>query len=73
MDFDREKLTELREARCQSQREFAEAYAIPQSSLSRWETGESVPHPKTIRELADKLGVDFKVFIKKAKKAVKHG
>ena len=46
-----------RERRALSQQELAERAGITRAALSRIETGLSEPHPRTVRKLAEALGV----------------
>ena len=40
--------------------ELADKLGVTVISVSRWETGKSIPSPKYIKEMADMFGVDGK-------------
>ena len=48
-------IRELRNSSGMTQREFAEAYGIPMSTLRKWEQGESSPAPYVIALIAGTL------------------
>lgn len=52
------KIRQLRICQAYSQGEFAAKLGIKQEVLSRWETGKAKPSMKSIKKVADALGVD---------------
>ena len=52
-----DRLKELRKLRALSQQELAEAAGIGRATLSRIERGETGAHGRTLRRLANALGV----------------
>ena len=54
------KIKELRETASMTQDQLSDASGIPQSHISRLERGEHSPTAKTIRKLAEAMGVDAK-------------
>jgi len=58
MDTIGERLRKTRERRVLTQAELAERSAVLEVTISRIENGHSQPTPKTIRKLAEALGVD---------------
>ena len=53
-----DELIELRRRRMLSQRELARLAGVTQPTIHYAETGKRVPHPGTLRRLAEALGVD---------------
>jgi len=51
------RLRELRALAVLSQEELAERAGVSESTVRKIETGVVSPHPRTIRKLADALGV----------------
>lgn len=47
------RLKELRERRFKSQRDFAQAFGVAQSTVGMWESGSRVPDLQTVQRLAD--------------------
>ena len=52
-----EKIVKLRTGRRMSQGDLAEALEVSRQSVSKWETGQSVPDLDRIIRLADLFGV----------------
>ena len=50
------KIKELRESKNMTQEELAEKLDIRRSTISMWETGESLPRTATLIKLAQVLG-----------------
>ena len=59
-----ERLKELRKLRALSQQELAEAAGIGRATLSRIERGETGAHGRTLRRLAQALGVGVEELVK---------
>lgn len=57
MTYDKRKLVQLRESKFDNQGQASEAIGISQATLSRWETGESEPHPEYRAAYAKALGI----------------
>ena len=55
---DGEELRRLRRARALSQRDLSRMTGVAYDTISRLETGKQQAQPKTIRTLADTLGVE---------------
>ena len=53
-----ERLKELRRLRAFSQQELADAASVGRNTVSRLERGETGAHGRTLRQLAQALGVD---------------
>lgn len=53
-----EAVRRLRAKRYLSQAELATAAGISRTTIARIETGEIVPYPRTVRKLAEALGVE---------------
>jgi len=64
MEINALKLKELREDAALSIRELAERAGIDHTTIIRLEGGESGAHPRTIRKLAEALGVEPKALRK---------
>jgi transcriptional regulator with XRE-family HTH domain len=64
MEVDVERLKELRRERVLSLRELEEKYGVSYNTIWRIEDGRQGAHPRTIRKLADALGVDPKELIR---------
>ena len=56
-------LRDLRKEKGQTQEEIAEKFGVSSKSVSRWETGKSLPDLATLVELADYYEVDIKEII----------
>ena len=54
------ELRGLRVGADMTQQELADKLGVTHISVSRWETGKSIPSPKYIKEMADMFGVDGK-------------
>jgi HTH-type transcriptional regulator, competence development regulator len=54
----RDNLRRLRAARVLSQAELADMSGVSRTAIARAETGQGIPHPRTIRRLAEALGVE---------------
>ncbi len=65
MEVDGAKLQRLREERILSQRELARTAGLTHQTVWRFENGFVNAHPKTIRKIADVLGVEPKELVKK--------
>ena len=59
-----ERLKELRKLRALSQQELAEAAGIGRATLSRIERGETGAHGRTLRRLANALGVGVEELVR---------
>lgn len=57
MEVNVERLRELRNLRALSQDELARAAGVGRATLSRIERGETGAHGRTLRKLAEALGV----------------
>jgi transcriptional regulator with XRE-family HTH domain len=64
MEVNVERLKELRKLRALSQQELAEAAGIGRATLSRIERGETGAHGRTLRRLADALGVSVEELVR---------
>ena len=62
-----ERLRELRKLRALSQDELAEAAGIGRATISRIERQETGAHGRTLRKLANALGVDVSELVEKGK------
>jgi transcriptional regulator with XRE-family HTH domain len=60
MEVDGMKLRELREDRTLSVRELANAAGVHYTTIVRLENEQSEAHPRTLRRLAEALGVEPK-------------
>lgn len=60
MEVSKEKLKELRDEHALSIRELAEEAEVGFSTVYRLEHGKSNAHPRTVRKLAQALGVEPK-------------
>ena len=60
------KLRQLRDDATLSARELAEMAGVHENTVLRLETGKGSAHPKTIRKLAEALGVTPKDLRRKA-------
>ena len=56
-------LRDLRKEKGQTQEEIAEKFGVSSKSVSRWETGKSLPDLATLVDLADYYEVDIKEII----------
>ena len=66
MEVDVQKLKRLREDRVLSQRELARRAGLTHATVLRLENGSREAHPRTIRRLADVLGVEPRDLVKRA-------
>jgi transcriptional regulator with XRE-family HTH domain len=64
MEVNVERLKELRRERVLSLRELEEKSGVSYNSIWRIEDGRQGAHPRTIRKLADALGVEPKELIR---------
>jgi transcriptional regulator with XRE-family HTH domain len=64
MEDNVERLRELRRERVLSLRELEEKSGISYNTIWRLEDGRQGAHPRTIRKLAEALGVDAKELIR---------
>jgi transcriptional regulator with XRE-family HTH domain len=64
MEVNVERLKELRTERVLSLRELEERSGVSYNSIWRIEDGRQGAHPRTIRKLAEALGVDPKELIR---------
>jgi transcriptional regulator with XRE-family HTH domain len=64
MEVDGAQLRRLRRERALSQRELQDMTGIAHDSISQLETGKRQAQPKTIRKLAEALGVEPKELMK---------
>ena len=62
--IDGERLRQLRRERALSQRDLARVTGIAHDSISQLETGKRNAQPRTIRKLAEALGVEPKELMK---------
>ena len=60
-----QKIRQERICQAYSQGEFAAKLGIKQEVLSRWETGKAVPSMKSIKKVADALGINPKELTKR--------
>ena len=65
MEVDGTKLQRLREDRVLSQRELARLAGLTHQTVWRFENGSTNAHPRTIRKIAEVLGVEPKKLVKK--------
>jgi len=66
MEVNVERLRELRRERVLSLRELEERSGVSYNTIWRIEDGRQGAHPRTVRKLADALGVDPSELIKGA-------
>jgi transcriptional regulator with XRE-family HTH domain len=59
-----EKLKALRRLRALSQQELADTAGVGRNTISRIERGETGAHGRTLRRLAEVLGVDVSELVK---------
>jgi len=64
MEVNVERLKELRKLRALSQQELAEAAGIGRATLSRIERAETGAHGRTLRRLANALGVGVEELVR---------
>lgn len=64
--MDGERLKYWRLARTMTTRDLAEKSGVNPSAISEIERGKRVPHPSTIRKLAEALGVEPQELLKGA-------
>jgi transcriptional regulator with XRE-family HTH domain len=64
MEVNVERLTELRRERVLSLRELEERSGVSYNTIWRIEDGRQGAHPRTVRKLAEALGVDPKELIR---------
>jgi transcriptional regulator with XRE-family HTH domain len=65
MEVDGVKLQRLREDRVLSQRELARLAGQTHQTVWRYENGWTNAHPRTIRKIAEVLGVEPRELVKK--------
>jgi DNA-binding Xre family transcriptional regulator len=65
MEVDTEWLKELRRRRVLSMRELEELSGVSHNTIWRIESGRQGAHPRTIRRLAEALGVDPEELLEK--------
>ena len=65
MEVDTQKLKELRRRRVLSMRELEELSGVSHNTIWRIESGRQEAHPRTIRKLAQALGVEPEELLKK--------
>ena len=58
------KLQQLREEKVLSQRELARLAGLTHQTVWRFENGSTKAHPRTIRKIAEVLGVEPKELVK---------
>jgi transcriptional regulator with XRE-family HTH domain len=68
MEVDVERLKELRTLRAFSQQELADASGVGRNTISRIERGETGAHGRTLRRLAEVLGVDVAELVRAVRK-----
>jgi repressor LexA len=61
---DRERLKQLRRDRALSQRDLSRITGVAHDSISQLETGKRDAQPRTIRKLAEALGVEPRELMK---------
>ena len=64
MDVDGPRLRKVRRAHALSQRDLSRMTGIAFDTISRLETGKQRAQPRTIRKLADALGVEPRELLK---------
>jgi DNA-binding XRE family transcriptional regulator len=64
MEVDTDKLKELRRRRVLSMRELEELSGVSHNTIWRIEAGRQGAHPRTIRKLAEALGVEPEELLK---------
>ncbi len=64
MEVDRARLGKIRRALALSQRDLSRMTGIAFDTISRLETGKQRAQPRTIRRLADVLGVEPRELLK---------
>jgi transcriptional regulator with XRE-family HTH domain len=62
--IDGDKLKALRQERMLSQRDLAQAIGSVQATISAFERGSRAARPRTVRRLAEALGVDPRELLK---------
>ena len=65
MEVDRKRLRRLRRERALSQRDLSRMTGVAFDTISRLENGKQDAQPKTIRKLAEALGVEPKELMRK--------
>ncbi len=65
MEVNTERLRELRRRRVLSMRDLEERSGISHNTIWRIESGRQGAHPRTIRKLAEALGVEPEELLKK--------
>jgi transcriptional regulator with XRE-family HTH domain len=65
VEVDGVKLQRLREEQVLSQRELARLAGLTHQTVWRFENGPTNAHPRSIRKIAEVLGVDPKELVKK--------
>jgi transcriptional regulator with XRE-family HTH domain len=64
IEINREKLKQLRRERALSQRALSHLSSVSLDAVNQLETGKRQAQPKTVRRLAEALGVEPKELIK---------
>jgi transcriptional regulator with XRE-family HTH domain len=64
MEVNMERLRELRKDKVLSMRELEEIAGVSYNTIWRLEAGRQGAHPKTIRKLAEALGVEPRELVK---------
>jgi transcriptional regulator with XRE-family HTH domain len=67
MEIDAQRLRELRQQRVLSMRELEERSGVSYHTIWRLENGKSGAHPRTLRRLAEALGVDSQELVMREK------
>jgi transcriptional regulator with XRE-family HTH domain len=67
MEVNAERLKELRRERVLSLRELQERSGVSYNTIWRIEDGRQGAHPRTVRKLAEALGVDPKELIREVR------
>jgi transcriptional regulator with XRE-family HTH domain len=65
MEVDTEKLKELRRRRVLSMRELEERSGVSHNTIWRIESDRQGAHPRTVRKLAEALGVEPEELLRK--------
>ncbi len=66
MRVDAAELRRIRELRVLSQRDLADLSGLTQATIWRLESGKGEAHPKTVRRLAEALGVEPQELLRRA-------
>jgi transcriptional regulator with XRE-family HTH domain len=65
LEVDGVKLQRLRKEQVLSQRELARLSGLTHQTVWRFENGSTNAHPRTIRKIAEALGIEPKKLVKK--------